>query len=161
MGPTWLRSLGSCTRWTGLNLRSSSRRLASYIYAGSFCVNASFLVPTHPHFSWSMAWAVHDELSEAVLSGGEMWSLEDVNALYVRFALRFCSTTRFCALPKFTYIVVHSLRMNDIILLLLAHSGVLFGPSHRHLVDVLTHGTSSGEAFCHQSFLCQEWCPRV
>ena len=34
--PIWLRGLGFCTRWIGLNLRASQRRVASYILSGVF-----------------------------------------------------------------------------------------------------------------------------
>ena len=88
-------------------------------------------------FALSMSWAVG--LSDAGLSGGEMWIAGSSrcvvcrhwafkqNSGYSWFVLRFCGTTRFWALPAFTYIVVRSPRMNgcmgaDIILqLLCAH----------------------------------------
>ena len=99
--------------------------------------------------AFSVSWAARDDLSDAVLTGGNK-----KNCGYARFALRFCRTARFWALPVFTYIVARSLGMKgcigaDIILFCLRTVRVLFGPLHRHLGDVLTHGTSSAEAFWH------------
>ena len=57
---------------------------------------------------------------------------------------RFCGTTRFWALPVYTYIVVRCLGMNGyigaaIILLLLAHSEGLVWPLTQTSWDVLAH----------------------
>ena len=83
-GPTWLRGLGTCPQWTGLNLSASQERIASYILFGIFLHQD--IVFNCFTFSFSL-------LSKAIC--GSLAAL--------------CDTTRFWALPVFTHIVVHSL----------------------------------------------------
>ena len=91
-GPTWLRGLGTCPRWTGLNMSASQERVASYILFGIFlrqhivfnCFTFSF------SFGPCLGLFVMD-LSDTVLSKATSGSLAAL-----------CDTTRFWALPVFT-----------------------------------------------------------
>ena len=72
--PTWLRGLRSCTKWAGLKLRSSHKRIASYILCGGLSVSTHRLqFPSHSHFRLSMSWAVRDDLPDAVLGRDNWW----------------------------------------------------------------------------------------
>ena len=125
-GPTWLRGLGTCPRWTGLNMSASQERIASYILFGIFlrqhivfnCFTFSFsfgpclglFVMICPIQCSAKQYVVHWQLSATQLVSG------------------------LCPYSRHTQSRMNGCTDVDIILHLLGHS-------NRHLGDV-SHGKS-------------------